>query len=103
VITYARATSPNEEIAGPFRAAGLPARVFANSSLASIMRMVLDGIGVGGIAAIGVELQSGALRLLPGLPSLAPLSFTANHADTPGATLATAVCTLAQEVAVDEC
>lgn len=102
VITYARATGPFAQVAELFGRAGLPTpRIFANSSLASIVRMVLDGIGVGVIApaAIGRELASGELRILPGAPALSPLVFTTNHADAPGNALAAAVCRLAHEVA----
>lgn len=105
VITYSRATSPYLELAGLLNRPGLPpARIFANSSLASIIRMVLDGIGIGVIApaAITRELASGELRRLDGGPPLAPLAFVASYAEAPGSGLAAAVSRLAQEVAASD-
>ncbi len=102
VITYSRGTSPYLELTGLLNQPGLPpARIFANSSLASIVRMVLDGIGIGVIApaAIERELASGQLRRLDGGPPLAPLVFVASYAETPGSRLTAAVSKLAQEVA----
>ena len=102
IITYSRATTPYLELAELLNQPGLPpARIFANSSLSSIVRMVLDGIGIGVIApaAITRELASGALRRLDGAPPLAPLVFVASHAEMPGSGLAAAVSRLAQEVA----
>ena len=100
LITYARGTGPHEQLSALFQQQR--ARIFANSSLSSIVRMVLDGIGIGVIAraAIGAELASGALRVLDG-PPLAPLSFTASYVTTPGSGLAAAVARLAAEVASD--
>ena len=102
IVTYSRATTPYLELAELLNQPGLPpARIFANSSLSSIVRMVLDGIGIGVIApaAITRELASGALRRLDGAPPLAPLVFVASHAEMPGSGLAAAVSRLAQEVA----
>lgn len=102
ILTYARGTAPHAELTGLFSRPGLPPpRIFANSSLASIVRMALDGIGIGVIApaAIPRELASGELELIQAEPALQPLSFQACWADTPGSGLAAAVTRLAQEVA----
>ena len=107
ILTYARGTGPHEQLMALFaqRMPGQPRpRVFANSSVSSIVRMALDGIGVGLIApaAIPRELAAGELRVLDGAPALPPLVFTASFADTPGSGLAAAVARMAQEVASDK-
>lgn len=105
IITYARQTAPYQQVrdlfSGRIRDGGAAPRIFANASLASIVRMVLDGIGVGVIApgAIRAELDSGALVLLDAVPVLTPLRFTASWRETAGSGLAAAVARLAMEVA----
>ena len=102
IITYARLTAPYQQVRELF--AGLPApRIFANASLASIVRMVLDGIGIGVIApaAIRGELDRGALRILAVEAVLAPLRFTASWRESPGSALAGRVAQMAQAVAFD--
>lgn len=102
ILTYARGTAPHAELTELFSRPGLPTpRIFSNSSLASIVRMALDGIGIGVIApaAIQRELASGALEVVQAEPPLQPLSFQACWSDTPGSGLAAAVARLAQDVA----
>ena len=102
IITYARGTAPHAELAGLFSQPGLPRpRLFANSSLASIVRMAIDGIGIGVIApaAITRELAAGDLQVLDAEPALQPLAFFACWTETPGNGLAAAVTRLAKEVA----
>ena len=104
ILTYARGTAPHAELLQLFSRPGLPPpRIFANSSLASIVRMALDGIGIGVIApaAIRPELQAGKLEVVQAGPPLQPLSFQACWSDTPGSALAEAVARLAQQVAGD--
>lgn len=107
ILTYARGTGPHEQLLALFGRAGPETgrpRVFANSSVSSIVRLVLDGIGIGLIApaAIARELAAGELRVLEGAPALPPLVFTASYADTPGSGLAAAVARMAQAVASDQ-
>lgn len=100
VITYARGTPPFQQVRDLF--AGGPApRVFANASLASIVRMVLDGIGVGVIApaVIRAELEAGRLRVLRTGVALQPMRFTASWRGTPGEAAAATVAHLAQAAA----
>ena len=83
VLTYARGTGPYEELSALF--GDLPVRLFANNALSAVVRMALDGIGVGVIAAAAVttELADGRLVALPG-PALSPLVFTASTRGRPG-------------------
>lgn len=100
VITYARASRPFQQVRDLFT--GLPApRIFANASLASIVRMVLDGIGVGVIApaAIRGELADGRLRVLQTTVALEPMRFTASWRSAPGETAAAAVAQMAHVIA----
>ena len=102
VLTYARGTAPHDGLAALCSRPGLPAaRIFSNSSLASIVRMALDGIGVGLIApaAIARELVAGDLEVIQDEPAVPPLVFEACWADAPGSSLCAAVARLAQEVA----
>lgn len=102
IITYSRSTAPYQQVADLFGSSGLAApRIFANTSLSSIVRMVLDRIGIGVVAkaAIEVEVAQGRLRLLRTVPRLDPLVFTASYITTPGSGLAAAVAALAQQVA----
>lgn len=104
ILTYPRGTGPHEHLLALLAQHGsVRPRVFANSSVSSIVRMVLDGIGVGLIApaAIARELALGELRVLDGAPALPPLVFSASYADTPGNSLAAAVARMAQGVASD--
>ncbi len=77
-LTYARGTAPHAELTQLFSGPGLPPpRIFAGSSPASIVRMALDGIGIGVIApaAIHRELAMGELELIQAEPAAQPLSF----------------------------
>ena len=105
VITYARQTAPYQQVreifASHMREGGAAPRIFANASLASIVRMVLDCIGIDVIApgAIRAELGSGSLVLLDASAVLTPLHFTASWRESAGSGLAAAVARLAMEVA----
>ena len=100
IITYARNTRPYQQVRELFGTRGPAPRILANASLASIVRMVLDGIGVGVIApaAIAAELAAGTLVVLDG-PALEPLRFTASWRDGPGSVLAATVAHMAVAVA----
>ena len=99
IITYARASRPFHQVRDVFAGVATP-RIFANASLASIVRMVLDGIGVGVIApaAIQAELDSGQLRVVRTTVALAPMRFSASWRTAPGEAAA-AVARLAQMIA----
>ena len=101
IITYARETLPYQQVRALF-AGRPPPRLFANASLAAIVRMVLDGIGVGVIAPVAIrrELEAGALRLLDG-PALPSLHFTASWREGPASTLSATVARMAQGVAFE--
>ncbi len=102
ILSYSRGTVPHAQLAELFGAPGLPpVRLFANSSVATILAMAADGIGIGVLprAVAEREIADGRLRLLDVAPVLPPLHFTASYLATPGGGLAQAVAELAGEVA----
>lgn len=101
ILSYARRTLPHTQIADLFSRPDLPpARIFASSSLATIVRMAVDGIGIGILphAVVDRDLEEGRLRLLDVVPVLQPLRFTASYLATPGRGLAEAVASLASKL-----
>ncbi|GGF37181.1 LysR family transcriptional regulator [Aliidongia dinghuensis] len=105
IMTYSRQTRPYREVTELFARVEIPRpRFFANSSLASIVRMTLDGIGISAIppAVIPDELAAGRLRILASDTVLPPLAFTASYLDQPDNALAAIVARLAESVAIEE-
>ena len=102
ILSYARGTLPYAQLAELFGRADLPpVRLFANSSLASIVRMAVDEIGIGivPLAVAARELEEGRLRRLEVEPVMPDLRFTASYFRTPGSEVAETVATLAGQVA----
>lgn len=102
IITYSRASRPYHQLIELFKQNKVPGvRVFGNSSLSSIVRMTMDGIGISAIppTVVQEELTSGRLRLLPTDTALPDLVFTATYVNTPNNSLAILVASIAQEVA----
>lgn len=102
VISFSRRTKPSVAIQRMFLRPDLPPlRFYGNSSLASIVRMALDGIGIGAIppAVIGRELAEGRLRLVPAEDPLPGLDFTICHPAGTDNPLVPIVADMALEVA----
>lgn len=100
-LTYARGTLPHAQLAELLSSPDLPPpRLFANSSLATIVRMAVDGIGIGVVprAAVEREVADGRLRLLDVAAALPPLHVTASYLADPDDGLAAAVAQLAAEI-----
>ena len=104
ILSYERGTLPHAQLTALFSRPDLPAvRIFPSSSLTAIVRMALDGIGIG-VVPLDVarsELASGQLRLLDAAPTLPPLRFTASFLDTAATSLAATVAQLASQVAAE--
>ncbi len=102
IITYARPTLPHQALLDLFARADLPPpRLFANSSLAAMLRMAQDGVGICVVPEIVLdrELRDGTLRRVATSAALPPLRFSAVlPAGTPYG-LADAVVGLAVKVA----
>lgn len=105
VITYARGTRPHAELVERFdRARCSHVRLFANSSLASIVRMTLDGVGLGVLPVTAVRswLDSGQLRRVSVAVKLPSLVFCAAYLDQLDFLLPSVVAEMAKQVAEGE-
>ncbi len=97
IITYARPTLPYQAVLDLFAGTDLPRpRLFASSSLAAMLRMAEDGIGV---CVVPEAVLGERLRILHGAPDLPPLRFSAVLTATASYGLADAVADLAVEIA----
>lgn len=102
ILSYPRGTLPHSQLAALFCRPDLPAvRLFASGSLSAIVRMAVDGIGVGVVplAVAETDLAAGRLRLLEVAHGLPPLRFTASFLTTPGSGLAAMIADVAGQVA----
>lgn len=101
VITFSRTTQPYGVIREMFLTRGLPVRMFGNSSLASVVRMAVDGVGVSAIPEViaGRELSTGTLRLIDGADPLPSLTFAAAYPATQENHIASVVAQLAVSTA----
>lgn len=105
IITFARTTKPHIAIREMFASSpGDPPRIFGNSSLSTVIRMTLDGIGIASIppAVIARELEDGTLRIVPCDHELTPLVFTASYPSNPDSHLAEVIASLAQDIATSD-
>jgi DNA-binding transcriptional LysR family regulator len=102
ILSYPRGTLPHSQLAALFCRPDLPpVRIFASGSLSAIVRMAVDGIGIGVLpqAVAETDLAAGRLRLLEVAHTLPPLRFTASFLATPGAGLAAMIAELAGQEA----
>ncbi len=98
ILSYARGTRPHAEIANLFSRPDLPpSRIFASTSVASILRMALEGIGVGilPLAVVDREIDAGRLVRLDVEATLTPLRYTASTLVMPGSGAAQVVAEMA--------
>ncbi len=103
IITFSRTTQPYGVIREMFSSIGLPVRMFGNSSLASVVRMAVDSVGVSVIptAIVQRELAEGSLRLIRSQSPLPNLSFSAAYPANHDNHMAAVVAQLAVEVAAE--
>lgn len=103
IITFSRTTQPYGVIREMFSSLGLPVRMFGNSSLASVVRMAVDAVGVSVIPTVIVqrELAEGRLRLIRSQAALPGMTFCAAHSATAENHMASVVADLAAEVAAN--
>ncbi len=103
-MTFSRNTKPYLVLRELFSAPGLPpVRIHASSSMATILRMAEDGLGIAAVpeAIARIELESGRLRRLETTVVLPELDFYASWRMTPEAATPEAVATIAAEVAAE--
>ncbi len=102
LVTYPKNTSPYVELRDlVLRANLLPSQIHTSASLATIVRMGIEGLGLCVIppAIVRAELEAGLLRIVPSEESLSDLTFTATHAKRPEGHFVVDAARIAEEVA----
>ncbi|GJD55768.1 LysR family transcriptional regulator [Methylobacterium dankookense] len=102
LITYPKNTSPYVELRDlVLRANLLPSQIHTSASLATIVKMGVEGLGICLIppGVVRRELAAGELRVLPAEQGLSDIGFTATYANRPDHHLVAEAARLAQEVA----
>lgn len=101
IITYPRLSKPYVYIRTMIEQAGNRTRIHSSSSLATIIRMTVDGIGVSALPAeiLQQELAQGVLHTFEVEGSVPDLVFTASYGMTPESNVVKAVANLALETA----
>ena len=104
LVTYPRNTSPYVELRDlVLRANLLPSQIHTSASLATIVKMGLERLGICVIppAVVRDELNSGALRILPTEQPLSDLTFTATYPKRLDSHFVADAARIAEEVARD--
>jgi DNA-binding transcriptional LysR family regulator len=102
IITFPRKTRPYEAVREVFDRPELPPiRLHASASLATVIHMAVEGLGIAVIPAAIVEseLANGRLQLLETDLNIAPLTFTASWLASPDVVAVERVAELAQRIA----
>jgi DNA-binding transcriptional LysR family regulator len=102
MITFPRKTKPYEAVRGVFDRPDLPPiRLHASASLATVIHMAIEGLGIAVIPSVIVEneLTAGRLQLLDTDVKLAPLTFSASWLTSPDAVAVERVADLARQIA----
>jgi DNA-binding transcriptional LysR family regulator len=102
IITFPRKTQPYESVRALFNRPDLPPiRLHASASLATVIHMAIEGLGVAVIpsAIVQNELADGRLHLLDTEMTMAPLTFTASWLASPDIVAVERVASLAADIA----
>jgi DNA-binding transcriptional LysR family regulator len=102
MITFPRKTQPYEAVRAVFNRPDLPPiRLHASASLATVIHMAIEGLGIAVIPAAIVEneLTDGRLQLLDTDLKMAPLTFTASWLASPDMVAVERVADLAHQIA----
>jgi DNA-binding transcriptional LysR family regulator len=102
IITFPRKTQPYETVRALFNRPDIPPiRLHASASLATVIHMAVEGLGVAVIPAAIVEneLTDGRLQLLKTDLDIAPLTFTASWLASPDIVAVERVAELASQIA----
>jgi DNA-binding transcriptional LysR family regulator len=108
IITFARKTQPYETVRAMFNRPDLPPiRLHASASLATVIHMAVEGLGIAAIppAIVEHELADGRLHQLDTDPNMPPLMFSASWLASPDEAAVERVVELAARIAngsVDE-
>lgn len=101
IVTFSRHTHPYIVLRELFARAGLPVTIHASASLATVVRMALDGIGIAVIppAILGNVAPAGKLRPVRTAVKLPSLNFVVSWPASPDSYAAQKVAEIAQQVA----
>jgi DNA-binding transcriptional LysR family regulator len=102
IITFPRKTQPYETVRSLFNRPDLPPiRLHASASLATVIHMAIEGLGIAVIPAAIVEneLADGRLQLLETSLKIAPLTFMASWLASPDLVAVERVADLAAQIA----
>jgi DNA-binding transcriptional LysR family regulator len=106
IISFPKGAQPYEALRSYFhRQLETDTVLYATNSLATIIRMACDGIGVAALPSVVTwrERGRGELAELDVRQTFPPLSFHAVHVNSPNMMLPAAIANLAREVARDFC
>ncbi|MBN2751337.1 MAG: LysR family transcriptional regulator [Rhodospirillaceae bacterium] len=103
VITFPRNSRPHMDLEALFRGGDARPRIHNSSSLATIVRMAVDGIGICAMPMeiVQRELDAGLLLPLDVSVDLPALTFTASFPHAADTALPRAVCDLAYRTAIE--
>jgi DNA-binding transcriptional LysR family regulator len=104
IISFARHSPPHAFLADLFAAAGETAvRINCVSSVAAIIRLVVDGFGIAVLPAAFVmrELEAGQLQILKVAHRVPPLPLVVSYRRSPDSLLAESIARLARAVMLD--
>jgi DNA-binding transcriptional LysR family regulator len=102
IITFPRKTQPYETVRSLFNRPDLPPiRLHASASLATVIHMALEGLGIAVIptSIVENELADGRLRLLSTDLKITPLTFSASWLESPDMLAVERVADLAAKIA----
>lgn len=102
IVTFSRNTQPYGAVAALFNRAHMPqARLHASASLATVVRMTVENLGVAVIPPVIVadQLKRRELAVVRCEAALPDLVFDANWIESPGSRTAAAVAAIAAEIA----
>jgi DNA-binding transcriptional LysR family regulator len=104
IITFPRKSQPYEVVRSLFNRPGLPPiRLHASASLATVIHMALEGLGIAVIptSIVENELAHGRLQLLATDLKIPPLTFSASWLESPDMLAVERVADLAVKIAQD--
>jgi DNA-binding transcriptional LysR family regulator len=105
IITFPRKTQPYESVRSLFNRPELPPiRLHASASLATVIHMAVEGLGIAVIpnAIVEDELADGRLRQLTTDLKIPPLTFSASWLESPDTLAVEIVADLASRIAQDD-
>lgn len=104
ILTFSRSTRPYWQLAEMFQKERLKnVRFFPNTSISSIVRMTLDGLGIAAIPreAVAEHIAEGRLRVIETGQEMPILNFTASYFNQPDRPLNAVLAEFARQMAAE--